>query len=952
MRKYSILTLLTILVFGCTVLETYKGDPNADGVTELANPFKNSGVRYYRGDNMNTANNPDTLYGSEIAIFTDSTQLGIWDRANEVFVPSGGITTSKSDPSGAPATGQPWAHINTTTGQIRKWNGSAWESVAEVYTNQNAYWVDPNGDNSTGTKGRQNLKYADPWAVIIDDSSNVSGSTVYLEKGDYQFTGPYSTYNPEFSIASPREVSIIGPDASISYINAGVSGENNWISDLVDNNSFATSPRDFKLEIDSLNLTTTDGSLELLIAFYDSLSSVDIKADHINMTGSRNWIFQVESPHFNLDVKEVTSNGNMIGWSRGNKPGFNHRVNVDKYSGQLNGNDIAMIQNGLDGQDQYSYWTIGEIDIDSTSTGTTGLFSISGTGSRNTNIVKMGKVNWMFANGQRGLDDYTNSTTIYNQTGVFSTIIGDSSKWHYSIEDLRTDVPILGCFSNGVTVGAGSVVHIDLGKVRMYKDAPGFNLNQFNLTNGAKIIFECDDCVHEGTGSWFWLEDDGTTIDGTSQIIIKGNWRQRNGQAVINTNVDITLQGEVENDGTSASIQSVSGATVKVKGAFDANSIISDADVTIVRLDEYGASFGGGSGGGMFEAANDGGTVAVTNVELPSSFEMTGPSGGATQIYLDRYGDNANANEFVVRKGRGTKAAPTDVVANDQLGGIEFLARQSSAWRRGAAIWATVHDAGGDYVTTRLRFEVGRDELNNGFFPFIVDSTGLEVDGNILFSNSAAKINLTSQLEILGASGGTAQSRAVFNSTTAAGGTIIEDRDPGTPADAATLTLNWDGPSSLTTDDQTFTFGTGTAVTEFSTSTGLRFNNIGSWSENTSPTNIVVSNGSGDVRKTPTSYAFLILASETSGSGTATIGTELPVNSTGGAITITPPSSPSAGQIFAVFDSRGQAATNNITIDTSGDGLNGAAVDYVISTTNGYVQFRYIDATVGWRVKD
>ena len=131
-----------------------------------------------------------------------------------------------------------------------------------------------------------------------------------------------------------------------------------------------------------------------------------------------------------------------------------------------------------------------------------------------------------------------------------------------------------------------------------------------------------------------------------------------------------------------------------------------------------------------------------------------------------------------------------------------------------------------------------------------------------------------------------------------------------------------------------------------------RIQDFGTWTEFTQPTNLITANGSGDVRKTPTNQAFLILATETSGSGTATIGTELPVNSTGGPITITPPGSPVAGQIFAVFDSRGQAATNNITIDTSGDLLNGSAIDYVISTTRGYVEFRYINATIGWRQKD
>lgn len=74
----------------------------------------------------------------------------------------------------------------------------------------------------------------------------------------------------------------------------------------------------------------------------------------------------------------------------------------------------------------------------------------------------------------------------------------------------------------------------------------------------------------------------------------------------------------------------------------------------------------------------------------------------------------------------------------------------------------------------------------------------------------------------------------------------------------------------------------------------------------------------------------------------------MPVNTTSAAVTITPPTSPIAGDWFAVSDSRGQASTNNITIDTSTDKLHGAANDHVISTTNGFVRLTYVNSTVGW----
>ena len=115
---------------------------------------------------------------------------------------------------------------------------------------------------------------------------------------------------------------------------------------------------------------------------------------------------------------------------------------------------------------------------------------------------------------------------------------------------------------------------------------------------------------------------------------------------------------------------------------------------------------------------------------------------------------------------------------------------------------------------------------------------------------------------------------------------------------------------------------------------------------------VLGSDGSGNISATNASEIYLVLATEVSSNTTATIGTELPVNCTSGAVTITPPASPTAGQKFAVFDSRGQAATNNITVDTSGDNLNSSASDYVISVANGYVELMYVNSTIGWRIKD
>lgn len=92
------------------------------------------------------------------------------------------------------------------------------------------------------------------------------------------------------------------------------------------------------------------------------------------------------------------------------------------------------------------------------------------------------------------------------------------------------------------------------------------------------------------------------------------------------------------------------------------------------------------------------------------------------------------------------------------------------------------------------------------------------------------------------------------------------------------------------------------------------------------------------------------LQTEVTSADTAVLYNILPVNSTGGAITVTPPATPASGQWFAVSDSRGQAGTNNITIDftTAGDNLHGSSANYIMNVDYDFVRFTYVNATVGW----
>jgi len=71
------------------------------------------------------------------------------------------------------------------------------------------------------------------------------------------------------------------------------------------------------------------------------------------------------------------------------------------------------------------------------------------------------------------------------------------------------------------------------------------------------------------------------------------------------------------------------------------------------------------------------------------------------------------------------------------------------------------------------------------------------------------------------------------------------------------------------------------------------------------------------------------------------------VNTTSSAITVTLPSSPTAGDEVSIVDYAGTADTNKIVI-TSSDNINGLSDDVIINYERGGVSMVYVDATQGW----
>tara|TARA_R100001129_G_scaffold68374_1_gene46654 strand:+ start:2570 stop:3991 length:1422 start_codon:yes stop_codon:yes gene_type:complete len=73
------------------------------------------------------------------------------------------------------------------------------------------------------------------------------------------------------------------------------------------------------------------------------------------------------------------------------------------------------------------------------------------------------------------------------------------------------------------------------------------------------------------------------------------------------------------------------------------------------------------------------------------------------------------------------------------------------------------------------------------------------------------------------------------------------------------------------------------------------------------------------------------------------------INTEGGAVTVTLPASPTAGNIVAIKDYKGTFQTNNLTIGRNGSKLNQACSDSVVATRHKSLTMVYVDATVGWK---
>jgi hypothetical protein len=115
----------------------------------------------------------------------------------------------------------------------------------------------------------------------------------------------------------------------------------------------------------------------------------------------------------------------------------------------------------------------------------------------------------------------------------------------------------------------------------------------------------------------------------------------------------------------------------------------------------------------------------------------------------------------------------------------------------------------------------------------------------------------------------------------------------------------------------------------------------------TAGTGISVTNGAGSIT-IANSAASIEWQSVQTGNFTASSGMGYPVNTTSGAITVTLPASPSAGNIITFTDYAGTWQTNNVTLNVNGNKLNSVVVNAILYTKRQSISLVYIDATQGW----
>jgi hypothetical protein len=120
----------------------------------------------------------------------------------------------------------------------------------------------------------------------------------------------------------------------------------------------------------------------------------------------------------------------------------------------------------------------------------------------------------------------------------------------------------------------------------------------------------------------------------------------------------------------------------------------------------------------------------------------------------------------------------------------------------------------------------------------------------------------------------------------------------------------------------------------------------------TAGANIEITNAAGSITIAGEGAGAIWVTAQTS-NFTANDGYGYPVNTAGGAITVTLPPLPlSIGNFVTLVDYNGNWGTNYLTINPNGSKINGLTSNYICSVANAALSLVYVDTVEGWLVYD
>jgi hypothetical protein len=115
---------------------------------------------------------------------------------------------------------------------------------------------------------------------------------------------------------------------------------------------------------------------------------------------------------------------------------------------------------------------------------------------------------------------------------------------------------------------------------------------------------------------------------------------------------------------------------------------------------------------------------------------------------------------------------------------------------------------------------------------------------------------------------------------------------------------------------------------------------------------ILVTDGSGNLSFTDNSGGTSWQAVITADPANAVAGNGYFCDTSGGAFTVTLPTSPTLGDEVTLVDYAGTFDTNNLTVGRNGENIQGSAADLTVSVERAGLTLVYSGATYGWLLKD